>query len=176
MTGLFTFFSLSTYYLQQTHNYSMSEYSALFALQGIIYTAGSLSRNFLFSKIKTPKLIILSLFGLTFLSLLLCFHPLIPGRPILLFLLCSYLMAFLYGLILGPSTGLLLAPFKKRAGTSAAISGCLQFSIAPVMASLFVIPPIESGLNYGLPLLLLSCLSLYKIGSQEIRLNLKEKM
>lgn len=167
MTGLFTFFSLSTYYLQETLGYSMYTYSALFGLQGMIYTFGSLSRNIFFSNLSTETLTLLGMRAIRIFALILCLHPLFPGKPAIIFLICSYAMAYIYGLILGPSTALLLRPFTKRAGTAAALCGSLQFFIAPAMASFFVIPPIESGFSYGAPLLLLSSLALYKIGSRE---------
>ena len=80
-------------------------------------------------------------------------------------------MAALYGLILGPVTGLLLEPFSHRAGTAAALNGALQFMIAPIMVSIFVSENAINGQPYGLPLFIMSCLCYFKMTNK-----LKDKL
>ena len=163
MTGLFIFFSISTHYVQSTLGYSTTSYSLFFGFNGLVYTLGSFSTSYLLGISTTEKIVERGIIIIILFSTVLCLHPLIMHSPPALFFLCSYSMAYIYGLILGPVTGLLLEPFSHRAGMAAALNGALQFMVAPIMASFFIAPPIESGWPYGVPLLILSTLSLYKI-------------
>lgn len=162
MTGLFTFFSISTHYIQTTLGFSTLSYSIFFGINGLVYTMGSLSSSFIANKITPEKMVLYSLFIIALCSTVLCLHPLIPNSPPIIFFICSYTMASIYGLIFGVVTGLLLEPFSQRAGLAAALNGALQFLVAPIMTNIFVAPPILNGLPYGLPLLILSTASIVK--------------
>lgn len=163
MTGLFTFFSVSTHYIQTTLAYSTFDYSLFFGFNGLVYTLGSLMNSYIYRFFSTEKIVEGAIVCLVFLSAILIAHPLIEGTPASIFFACSYLMAFIYGLINGPVTGLLLEPFSQRAGLAAALNGCIQFICAPVMVTIFIKPPITSGCFYGVIIFILSTLSWLRI-------------
>ena len=163
MTGLFTFFALSTHYVQVYLEYDAWFYSYFFAINGFLYMSGSFLSAFNLSASNSSAYVKRNLLILMLLSILLITQPLFSGGAPSIFFICSLCMSFIYGLTIGVSTGLLLESFDSRSGLAASLCTAIQFSLAPILTEISLLMTKDSGFGYGIIIFMLTLISFYKI-------------
>lgn len=159
LSGLFLFFAMSSYYVQDFMGYSRLTYSIIFSVNAILYSLSSFIGPSLIKRFGLMTMIHFGLSTILGATCILTIQSFFAPLNLYIFLGCIYSCCISYGFIQGAGIGLALEPFKHNLGLASALIGSIQFLTATFCSMIAIHPPIESSLSFSLPMFFLAFLT-----------------
>jgi len=154
----FTFFSVSSYILIGQLNQSSITFGYYFGLIGLVFLIASMTAAKVCEKYGIKVTVTLGSIGLFGAGVMMLLWTIFGGTTLLSFMIPTIIASFMGSFAIGASAAGALQPFKKMAGTAAAVLGACEFLFATLIATIVMHWPVTSNISYAIPLILLGSL------------------